>query len=229
MQVWEDETDFTHRDYIIAELKRRKLFPSNEVRAWNKETGAYPDLIDPEFLQKLLAKREFADSLQRTWKPKTDPCSEEITTFEVTPVQRFISNFMSPKTPYMSALLYHGVGVGKTCAAITSAEAYLEVFPKRQVFIVAPKNRAILGKRQLPSLAPSNSIPVLSLCHCSRFRLRRRVVLCRYVLDELPRINVRTRAIHDLEYPNESRANNWMHRSGIHAFIFSHNFSFAAR
>ena len=138
MQVWEDETDFTQRDYIIAELKRRNLFPTNEVNAWNKQTGAYPDIIDPEFLQKLLAKREFADSLQSTWKPKTDPCSEEVTTFEVTPVQRFISNFMSPKTPYMSALLYHGVGVGKTCAAICIAEAWLEFFPNQQVIIVTP-------------------------------------------------------------------------------------------
>jgi hypothetical protein len=38
----------------------------------------------------------------------------------------------------MSALLYHGVGVGKTCAAIQTAEAYLDVYPRRKVMIVAP-------------------------------------------------------------------------------------------
>ena len=52
--------------------------------------GAYPDVRDPEFLQKLLAKREFAESLQTTWKPRTDPCEDD-SSFEITPVQRFVS------------------------------------------------------------------------------------------------------------------------------------------
>ena len=137
MDAWENEQNFLERDYIISELRVRKLFPSAAVDAWNNETGAYPDIKDPMFLQKLLAKREFADSLQKTWEPRTDPCTDD-TTFEVTPVQRFVTNFMSPKTPYMSALLYHGVGVGKTCAAIQITEAWLEFFPTQQVIIVTP-------------------------------------------------------------------------------------------
>jgi hypothetical protein len=82
-------------------------------------------------------KREFAESLQSTWKPRTNPCDDD-GTFEVTPVQRFVSNWMSPKTPYQSALLYHGVGVGKTCAAIQIAEAWLEQYPAQQVIIICP-------------------------------------------------------------------------------------------
>lgn len=35
-------------------------------------------------------------------------------------------------------LLYHGVGVGKTCTAIITAEAFLELSPKNKVFILAP-------------------------------------------------------------------------------------------
>ena len=45
---------------------------------------------------------------------------------------------MSPKTPYMSALLFHGVGVGKTCAAVQIIEAWLETYPRNEVFLVAP-------------------------------------------------------------------------------------------
>ena len=104
---------------------------------WEQDTGAYPDVMDPEFLQKLLSKREFAESLQTTWKPRSNPCEDQ-GTFEVTPVQRFVANFMSPKTPYMSALLYHGVGVGKTCAAVQIMEAWLEHFPHQQVILIAP-------------------------------------------------------------------------------------------
>jgi hypothetical protein len=45
---------------------------------------------------------------------------------------------MSPKTPYNGMLLYHGVGVGKTCTAILTAEAFLELSPKNKVYILAP-------------------------------------------------------------------------------------------
>ncbi len=137
LELWDSTLNFNERDKIITELKRRNLFPSKELSKWEYETGAYPDSRDPEFLQKLLAKREFSESLQTTWKPRGDPCEDD-GTFEVTPVQRFVSNFMSPRTPYMSALLFHGVGVGKTCAAIQIAEAWLSEFPRNQVLIVAP-------------------------------------------------------------------------------------------
>jgi hypothetical protein len=135
--MWDTEADFDERDKLIKELQRRNLFPSAAMSRWEYESGAYPDVKDPEFLQKLLAKREFAESLQTTWKPRSDPC-EDTTSFEVTPVQRFVANFMSPKTPYMSALLFHGVGVGKTCAAVQIIEAWLESYPRTEVFLVAP-------------------------------------------------------------------------------------------
>ena len=137
LDKWDTETDFKVRDRLVKELQKRNLFPSAAMTEWEYQTGAYPDLLDPEFLKKLLAKREFAESLQHEWRPVTDPCAGD-SLFEVTPVQRFISNFMSPKTPYMSALLFHGVGVGKTCAAVQITEAWLEYYPQNEVYLIAP-------------------------------------------------------------------------------------------
>jgi hypothetical protein len=137
LEAWEATTDFKQRDDLMKVLQRRNLFPSPSMETWEFQTGAYPDIIDPSFLQKLLTKREFAESLQYTWEPNSDPC-EDRGTFEVTPVQRFVSNFMSPKTPYMSALLFHGVGVGKTCAGVQIIEAWLEFYPRNEVYLVAP-------------------------------------------------------------------------------------------
>ena len=88
---------------------------------------------------KLLGKREIRESLQPKLTNKsleTDACAT--TEFEYTPTQRFISQFMSPTTPYNGMLLYHGVGVGKTCTAILTAEAFLELSPKNKVYILAP-------------------------------------------------------------------------------------------
>ena len=62
----------------------------------------------------------------------------DVQEFEYTPVQRFVAQFMSPDTPYNGMLLYHGVGVGKTCAAILAAEAFLDLTPKNKVYILAP-------------------------------------------------------------------------------------------
>lgn len=137
LQAWEATTDFKQRDDLLKVLQHKKLFPSASMESWELQTGAYPDIIDPSFLQKLLSKREFAESLQYTWEPTTDPCEDQ-GTFEVTPVQRFVTNFMSPKTPYMSALLFHGVGVGKTCAGVQIIEAWLELYPRNEVYLVAP-------------------------------------------------------------------------------------------
>ena len=49
--------------------------------------------------------------------------------------QQFVSNFMNPKTPYKSLLLFHQIGAGKTCAAISIAEQFKQ---KMNILIVTP-------------------------------------------------------------------------------------------
>jgi len=126
------------RNALYAEMKKRKLFPSNDDISELMDAGTlYPDVEDPNFVSRLLKKSEFADTMSHPLVSDENPC-ESGPDFEATPVQRFVANFLHPRTPYMSALLYHGVGVGKTCAAIQTAEAYLDVYPRSKVMIVAP-------------------------------------------------------------------------------------------
>jgi len=142
LRSWDTVRDMDDRDRIYAELFRRKLFPWGAMDTWEKEAGLYPGTDDPRFIEKLMAKQEFAENLQESFAEqqanKVNPCDTQ-EEFELSPVQRFISRFMSPQCPYLSALLFHGVGVGKTCAAIATAEAYLRSYPDMQVFIVAPR------------------------------------------------------------------------------------------
>jgi hypothetical protein len=135
----------TYRDRIVNAMTKKKLFPADysvypdeDVTGTLADGGLYPDIEDPKFVARLLKKSEFADTISRR-ETKTNPC-EMGPGFEVTPVQRFVANFLHPRTPYMSMLLYHSVGVGKTCAAIQTAEAYLDVYPRRRVLIVVPRN-----------------------------------------------------------------------------------------
>ena len=137
LNLWKNRTNFSDRNILMKVLQKKGFFPTEYMKQWDKSVGAYPDYNDPEFLQRLLAKKEFEESFQSTWDPVNDPCAAD-TKFEITPVQRFSANLMSPRTPYMSALLYHGVGVGKTCSAIQISEAWLGEFPQEQVYIIAP-------------------------------------------------------------------------------------------
>jgi len=104
-----------------------------------QEGALYPEIDDEAFLQKLLRKREFRETRQTKITDETlkdNVC--DVDEFEYTSAQKFVSQFMSPNTPYNGMLLYHGVGVGKTCSAVLTAEAFLQLSPKNKVFILAP-------------------------------------------------------------------------------------------
>ena len=104
---------------------------------------AYPDPDDPMFAAQLYQKREFYEAratvagvAEGTIDPCTSAAAEAV--FELTPVQRIVSRFLHPLTPYMGLLLYHGVGVGKTCSAVTIAEQFLET-SANQVIVLVPQ------------------------------------------------------------------------------------------
>lgn len=56
--------------------------------------------------------------------------------------QIWLSNFVNPKTPYKSMFVYHGLGTGKTCTAITIAENFKEnaSYNHTNIFIVSNAN-----------------------------------------------------------------------------------------
>ena len=149
LELWDTESNEEVRKQILEEMQKpsRSLFPSEYEDVFERKYGLYPDLDDPRFHEKLFRKREFLENKQKSIKEQYDELVEQGTElcdpdqeFELSPVQRFISRYLSPQCPYLGALLYHGVGVGKTCAAIATAEAYLQTYPYRKVIIVAPPN-----------------------------------------------------------------------------------------
>lgn len=55
--------------------------------------------------------------------------------YELQPSQKFLPEFINPKTPYKSILIYHKIGSGKTCTAIRVAEEWKKI---RNIFVVLP-------------------------------------------------------------------------------------------
>ena len=112
----------------------------------------YPTLDDPQFNIKIASKREFADtkydgtiqnSLEAIKKHSNKMCNAD---FELSPHQLFVRNFLSFQTPYNSLLLYHGLGTGKTCSAITICEemrdylVQIGISTSQKIIIVASPN-----------------------------------------------------------------------------------------
>ena len=52
--------------------------------------------------------------------------------FEISSHQLFLKNYLTKETPYNGALLFHGVGVGKTCSAITISENFRDLYASRK-------------------------------------------------------------------------------------------------
>jgi len=130
------------RDYIIKLMEEKGLFPTDWTHKREFDSGLYPDISDPLFSQRIYDKQEFYEARAAAISALegTDPCNASVeNVFEISPIQRLISRFLNPATPYNGLLLYHGVGVGKTCTAIRVAEEFLKVAPYSKVFIIVPQ------------------------------------------------------------------------------------------
>ena len=96
----------------------------------------YPDYNNKNFNIVIANKKEFKDHAYLDYNKhlQTDDANERRkqfvkyanelcnTTFELAPHQYFVHNFLSITSPYNSILLFHGLGTGKTCSAISIAE-----------------------------------------------------------------------------------------------------------
>jgi len=173
IELYNKSSSSDERDILLSKMTLAGLFPSESQEGQEGQEsqeqninydkyGVYPDIEDNNFLVKLFHKREFAENKIVNINQLTT-CNGNVD-FEVSPVQRFVTNFLSGKTPYYSALLYHGVGVGKTCAAISIAEAFLNKFPRKKVYIIAPPNIQPNFKRTIfdinnVTISDDNDIP----------------------------------------------------------------------
>jgi superfamily II DNA or RNA helicase len=83
----------------------------------------FPLFIDDRFTKSLTSRKEFQAYSITNEDYNTDNASlSNDKPFELSAYQKFIKAYMSSNTPYNSILLYHGLGTGKTCAAIGIAE-----------------------------------------------------------------------------------------------------------
>ncbi len=133
----------------------------------------YPTLNDPNFLVKIAKKLEFSETKYKGDIGNVEimadkMCNEER---ELAPHQIFVRNFLSFNTPYNSLLLYHGLGSGKTCAAVGIMEEcrvnFKQLGINKKIFVLAQPNVQNNFKNELfdlRKLKQTNGIWTLKSC-----------------------------------------------------------------
>lgn len=100
----------------------------------------YPSPTDVDFQKNIFVKKEFYKNrykpIQQNYEQEVEKqCSKNV--FQMMEHQKFLKNFLSPYTPYNSILLFHSVGSGKSCTAISIAQQYTNVFKKKHLVLVS--------------------------------------------------------------------------------------------
>ena len=130
----------------------------------------YPDLDDPYFTSKISNNKEFLihkipdfpeiDNVRDFDAVSNKLCGK----FDKMLYQHFVSQYISYRTPYKSLLLYHGVGVGKTCAAITISEALLssQTTTEPKIWVIMPQSLKNSFKSQVFNIDDFDTFEKLS-------------------------------------------------------------------
>ena len=141
-------------------LNKKEIFNREALKEQQTPAFLFPNKDDSKFNVKLIEKKEFNvlkkpvitdfDNLENL---SEEACNRKI--FELLPHQVFVKNFLSFQTPYNSLLLYHGLGTGKTCSAISICEEMRDYLKQmdidNRIIIIASPNVQENFKLQLTS------------------------------------------------------------------------------
>ena len=110
----------------------------------------YPELSSDNFYHDIYAKKEF-NKYKIPVETRTAHQICNPTEFKLMPQQEFLRNYISVDTPYNGILVYHGVGVGKTCSAISIAERFKETMKEygKEILVILNRNIRDNFKKQI--------------------------------------------------------------------------------
>ena len=153
---------------------------SKEVSSYDKDiqhkyTKYYPSILDPNFSHKisthglfkkykLTVNRKRLEDLYNAYEtnipPLEDTRKQQSSIYILKTISKMLRNFMSPYSPYRSLMIYHEMGVGKTCTAITIAESLKNIVKNSntKIYIIRPNEfaRQIFDKNTIYDGRPLN-------------------------------------------------------------------------
>ena len=137
--------------------KQSKQYNTHEhLQAKHTYNKYYPSILDPNFGYKISKHNIFKNYKLKHDTNKLKALYEEFKENKLTKnqpnklgksnvyilksTQKLLRNFMSPYTPYRGLLIFHEMGVGKTCTAISIAENLKDIVLKSntKIYVIRP-------------------------------------------------------------------------------------------
>ena len=117
------------------DLTQLKLVPANQTKVKKNQNNVLR--VKPKSFPSLYLK-QFGDWMESTFFPYREITNQPSTgkRRSLKYYQRLIRDYLaSPNSPYRGILIYHGLGAGKTCTAIATAEALKST---RNIVVILP-------------------------------------------------------------------------------------------
>ena len=136
-------------------IKNSKIQNTHINKQKHKYSKYFPSIYDTNFSKKIASHNLFKNyklkkdnnKLNQLYKDfeensssKNKGSKNDLNTYILKPTQKLLRNFMSPETPYRGLLIYHEMGVGKTCTAISIAENLKNIVSKSntKIYVIRP-------------------------------------------------------------------------------------------
>ncbi|ADO67164.1 putative superfamily II helicase/VV D11-like transcription factor [Cafeteria roenbergensis virus] len=116
----------------------------------------YPDIEDENF-NNLITKKLQPYYIKKTKKTMKQLCQPK--KFKLQNSQKLVADFMGPSTPYNNLLVFHQIGSGKTCTAITVAEQWKHT---KKILILTPASLVDNMRDELRSSCGQNNYITLT-------------------------------------------------------------------
>jgi superfamily II DNA or RNA helicase len=126
---------------MIEKIVDTKDLDESEKKIIFSSYNSYPDYNDPDFNSEITKKAEFFHCKSLLDLIELDSkCYPS--NFELGNHQKFLKNFMNKNTPYKGLLVFHGVGVGKTCTAVTISNSFIDIYKNedKKIICLVSKN-----------------------------------------------------------------------------------------
>jgi hypothetical protein len=126
--------------HIMNDISKSKEV-QDEINVYSSDYEYYPDIYDKNFIQKITYKKEFhLHRLKNEKKTLEDLCDQSF--FELQSHQYFLKTLISTNTGYNGVLIFHGVGVGKTCSGVSIAENFKDIYglDENKIMILSSSN-----------------------------------------------------------------------------------------
>lgn len=123
---------------LLVNNLKDKMEVQKEIEDYTKDYQYYPDDYDKKMIEKITYKREF--NLHQIKNNKE--IDENSDLFEIQSHQYFLKNFISKLSHYNGILIFHGVGVGKTCSGVGIAENFKDMYGEdnKKIIILSSSN-----------------------------------------------------------------------------------------